>query len=445
MCHVTGELFDTVLRNLKTMQQIYSWLWVESQVAQTIKVWNGTVALPVPRGPQYSLKEQLRREKAYEETSRAVEREVKRTPRTRAERIETQARIVASFAEFSTIALDLGENAVNLLTNDFLPVATSLARWARQFDASLSMADIIQACRNAWTACGLQPLVGERIGITPSILGYSLLYPYSDNYLDRADISAEAKLQFSQRFRDRLRGERIPAQDDREAALWTLVQLIEGQYPRLHYPQVFDCLLAIHQAQEESIAQLGHCGQSSDDEVLRMSCAKGGSSVLADACMAHGWLTEEERRFSFEWGVLLQLGDDLQDVHEDMQRGSDTLFSRAATLGIPLDRLVVQLLNFSEQVGARMDRLPNGSKELKELLRMSWRSLIIGAIADSREFFSPGFVNAAELCSPFGFEFLRAQRARLSSRHGLYSILFDAFLEAPEGESISLFDEMRER
>ena len=204
----------------------------------------------------------------------------------------------------------------------------------------------------------------------------------------------------------------------------------------MHYPQVFDCLLAIHRAQEQSIAQLGQCGQSSDDEVLRMSCAKGGSSVLADACMAHGWLTEEERRFSFEWGVLLQLGDDLQDVREDMRRGSATLFSRAATLGITLDRFVIQLLNFSEQVGARMDRLPNGTKELKELLRTSWRSLIIGAIADSREFFSPGFVKEAEICSPFGFDFLRAQRVRLSSRHGLYSILFDAFLEAPEADDV---------
>ena len=46
-----------------------------------------------------------------------------------------------------------------------------------------------------------------------------------------------------------------------------------------------------------------------------------------------GWLNEEESRFAFEWGVLLQLGDDLQDVREDMQRGSVTLFSRAAAAG----------------------------------------------------------------------------------------------------------------
>jgi hypothetical protein len=105
--------------------------------------------------------------------------------------------------------LDLEHEAVQLLIDDFLPAGTRLARWARRFDARLSMDDIIQACRNAWTACGLQPLLGERVRITPSILGYNLLYPYSDNYLDRADISAQAKLRFSERFRARLRGERL--------------------------------------------------------------------------------------------------------------------------------------------------------------------------------------------------------------------------------------------
>jgi hypothetical protein len=416
------------------MEQLYSWPWVEERVAQTVEVWNGGATQAPKDGPRYSPKEQEKREKAYDQGLRAVEREVRRAPRTKAERIKRQDRIVASFARFSATALDLEADTIKLLTDEFLPVGTKLARWARQFDAGLGMAEIIQACRNAWTACGLQPLLGERVGITPSILGYSLLYPYSDNYLDREDISAEAKLRFSERFRDRLLGERLSAQDDREAALWTLVKLIEEQYPRAHYPQVFDCLLAIHRAQEESIAQLRNCSHSSDTEVLRVSCAKGGSSVLTDACLAHGWLTEEESRFSFEWGVLLQLGDDLQDVRDDMRRGSVTLFSRTAMLGRPLDGLVIQLLNFSEQVGARMDHLPNGTEMLKKLLRMSWRSLIIGAVANSHEFFSSEFLEEAERWSPFRFEFLRTRNQRLTSRQGLYALLFDAFLEAREGE-----------
>jgi hypothetical protein len=418
----------------RRMNPLYSWSWIQARVAQTIEVWNGGAAHAAQGGPRYSPREQQKRETAYDQGLQAVEREAKRNPRTKAERLKTQDRILESFARFSATALDLEGEAIKLLTDDFLPVGTKLARWARRFDPGLSMPDIIQACRNAWTACGLQPLLGAPIGITPSILGYSLLYPYSDNYLDREDISAEAKLRFSERFRGRLLGEKFRAQDYREAALWTLVQLIEEQYPRARYPQVFECLLLIHRAQEESIAQLRSCTHSGDAEVLRISCTKGGSSVLADACLAHGRLSVEESRFSFEWGVLLQLGDDLQDVREDMRRGSVTLFSRAAALGRPLDGVVIQLLNFSEQVGARMDHLPNGTETLKKLLRMSWRSLIIGAVANSHEFFSSGFLDEAERWSPFRFEFLRTRNMRLSSRQGLYAVLFDAFLDAGEGD-----------
>jgi len=422
------------------MHEVYSWAWVEAQVAQTIEVWNGSATGPEPREPehcpQYCVEQQRQREQAYDEALRAVEREAKKAPRSRAGRLKAQERITASFARFSAAALDLEEDAIRLLTDDFLPVGTKLARWARQFDASLSMADIIQANRNAWTACGLQPLLGERIELTASILGYSLLYPYTDNYLDRVDVAAGEKRRFSERFRQRLGGGDLPAEDGREAALWALVELIEGQYPRERFGPVFDCLLAIHRAQEESIAQLKSGGDCA--EVLRMSCAKGGSSVLADACLARGSLSAQESRFAFEWGVLLQLGDDLQDVQDDLRRGSVTLFSRAAGLGTPLDDLATQLLRFSEQVGVRMDELPCGSGMLKELLRTSWRSLIVGAVADSHEFFSPEFLRVTEQSSPFRFEFLRARRKRLASREGLYATLFEAFLEAPEDGDLEL-------
>ncbi|MDP9051224.1 MAG: hypothetical protein M3O31_10980 [Acidobacteriota bacterium] len=418
------------------MREAFDWHWIEERVAETIEVWHGCAARSARTGPRYSVEEQTRREQVYDEGLREVEREAKRRPRNRAERLEAQQRITASFARFSSTALDLPDDATQLLTDDFLPVGSKLARWARRFDESLSMADIIQANRNAWTACGLQPLLGERIGLTPSILGYSLLYPYTDNFLDRADVSGEAKRRFGERFRRRLEGERIAAEDSHEATLWALVELVEGQYPRADYAQVFACMLAIHRAQQGSVAQVGRDAAVADGEVLRISCAKGGSSVLADACLARGELSAAESRFGFEWGVLLQLGDDLQDVREDMQRGSVTLFSRAAAMGVPLDGLANQLLSFSDHVGARMDGLAHGSAMLKDLLRMSWRSLIVGAVADSHEFFSRDFVAEIEQSSAFRFEFLRARRKRLASREGLYAVLFDAFLEAPDDDDL---------
>jgi hypothetical protein len=78
--------------------------------------------------------------------------------------------------------------------------------------------------------------------------------------------------------------------------------------------------------------------------------------------------------------------------------------------------------------------LPNGAQSLKDLLKLSWRSLIIGAIAEAHEFFSSAFLAQAERCSPFRFDFLRARRCRLTARQGLYEALFDLFAAPMPGE-----------
>ena len=123
-----------------------------------------------------------------------------------------------------------------------------------------------------------------------------------------------------------------------------------------------------------------------------------------------------------------------------MQRGSVTLFSKAVAEGLTLDALTVQLLNFSEEVSARMLELPHGTATLKSLLSMSWRSLIIRAVADSHEYFSPSFLLEAERRSPFRFEFLRTRSDRLASREGLYATLFQALLGGDTDDDRDLTD-----
>lgn len=422
--------------SLDDMQQLCSPTVVEAQTVQAGAMWNRCALRFLPPLPRLTTGEQRKREKAYDEGLRAVQREARRAPRTPAGRLLMQERVVAVFPGFAATALGLDGEAAQLLTRSFLPLGTGLARWARAFDPTLSMADTIQACRNAWTCGGMQALLGQPMELTPSTLAYSLLYPYSDNYLDQPGLGSQDKLRFSERFRLRLNGQHLSAQNPRESAIWALVQLIEQQYPRAEYPQVFQSLLDIHQAQEDSIRQLKQsagCLPSIDpSELLRITCAKGGTSVLADAYLAQPWLTPEEIGFSFDWGVLLQLGDDLQDVQEDFDRGSLTLFTQALANGLLLDDLVLQLLHFSDAVASRMDRLPHGTPSLKHLLRMSWRSLILMAVANARKFLSPAFLAQLETCSSFRFNFLRARNQKLDDRASLFPVIFDAFLEAGE-------------
>ncbi len=412
------------------MECHYSWSWVESRVAATIEDWHSCAVSRATEGSRFRPYEQRRKEEAYDEALHTVEREAKHARRGPAVRMAAQRRIVATFPRFASLALGLEDQAVQLLTDGFLPIGTRFAQWARRFDPDLTMADTIQASRNAWTVCGIQPLLGDRMQMTPAILGYSLLYPYSDNYLDSPKISRDQKLEFSKRFRDRLCGLQIPYRDQHEAAVWAMVRLIEEQFPRHRFPRVYECLLAIHQAQENSIAQLKRRRTGSDAELLQLSCAKGGTSVLADACLSHGFLNAEEARFAFDWGVLLQLGDDLQDVQDDLEHGSATLFSRATAAGIPLDDPVRQLLAFSEHVADQIEQLPHGEPALKRLLRMSWRSLILMAVARSHRLFTPVLLAELEPGSHFRFDFLRARHKRLAGRRGLYKVLFESFLES---------------
>ena len=424
--------------SLINMEQRYPWSWVEVQVAETMGEWNRCALPSLPPSVSYTRREQRAHEKAYDMGLRAVQREGRRVPRNAAERLLMQQRIVALFPRFASVALGLDDQENALITHRFLPIGTELARWARRFDPTLSNADAIQACRNAWTCCGLQALLGKPMELTPSVLAYSLLYPYSDNYLDHPGLSTAVKVDFSGRFRQRLSGHNLTPANPHESSVWTMVQLIEAQYPRTQFPQVYDCLLAIHRAQESSIAQLrtsypaNNSKSSSLDnsELLRISCAKGGTSVLADACLTQPLLNPEEIRLSFEWGVLLQFGDDLQDVREDLRRGSITLFTRAIAQGKPLDSLILQLLHFSDRIAGRMDRMPHGAPSIKSLLRMSWRSLILMAVADVQAYCSPTFLAALEPCSSFRLKFLRDRNQSLTGREALYDLLFDAFLEA---------------
>jgi hypothetical protein len=199
---------------------------------------------------------------------------------------------------------------------------------------------------------------------------------------------------------------------------------------------VFDALLAIHAAQEESVRQLHEAGRLTETELLHITCAKGGTSVLADACLVRGTLNSQQSEFAFLWGVLLQLGDDLQDIREDLELGSDTLFTRAVRAGQPIDALAEQLLNFANVVGARMDALGDAESPSlnhhKDLLRMSWRSLILMTIGDAHTRFSPQFLARMEPYSPFRFAFLRRRREKLAGDHGVFERIFELVLNRDE-------------
>jgi len=408
---------------------------VTDLLEQAITLWNESpVSLPQFERV-FTADEQAVREAQLDRFLAGIEVELRSVPRTRSERQAARERITAVFACFARTGLDLEDRHLELLLGGgFSTIGTDLAKCARRFDPAVRTADILQASRNAWTACALQVLLGRRMQLTPSIFAYSMLYPYSDNYLDDPSVSREAKLGFSGRFGRRLAGDAVAPANPLEATIWRLVERIEEQYSRAGWPDVFRSLLDIHRAQNNSIHLLGRGPDSQPVDVVRLSFDKGGASVLTDGYLAAGSLTPEEAQCVFCWGVFLQLADDLQDVRQDCQDGMLTAFSEIAGRE-PLDGRTGRTLQFAQTVMASMDRLPGRNcRELRELIERSSRSMLIRAAGETPDLYTRDYLAELETHSPFRFTFLNDRRKRLESRKGILHRLFEALLAGDEDE-----------
>src|ERR1700722_3507131 len=126
------------------MERLHGWDWIEGQVARSADVWNGMAPDYAFGGPFYTAKEQEQREQAYDRALKEVEREAKSARSKHADRSQIQERVIDSLARFASTALGLEPEAVQLLTQGFVPIGVEFARRARHFDASLSQPDIVQ-------------------------------------------------------------------------------------------------------------------------------------------------------------------------------------------------------------------------------------------------------------------------------------------------------------
>ncbi len=205
------------------------------------------------------------------------------------------------------------------LTEDFV-------REAKALDPDIPDSFIGQALRNLWIFASLQVLFSDEAGLTPAGMAYSLLYPYTDNYVDDIRISIDDKRNFASRLHQKLQGSRLEPSSSLEERVYPLVDIIAAQYPRIRNPRVHESLLAIHQAQIGSIYQQ-RSKSAQESEILPLTMRKGGTSVLADAYLVKGELPSEEFDFAFQYGVVLQLIDDFQDIRDDDACRSQTLFT----------------------------------------------------------------------------------------------------------------------
>jgi hypothetical protein len=247
-------------------------------------------------------------------------------------------------------------------------------------------------------------------------------------------VPPDEKRNFNARIRRRLSGELTAPVRDGEA-LSRLFDLIEGQYCRAEWLQVYASLLAIQQAQENSMRQHGSSPSVSRSDILKLSFEKGGASVLTDGYLAAGSLSREEVQFIFRWGALLQLVDDLQDIRQDRSEGSLTIFTQAAGR-VPLDDLTTRTLSFGHNIMRRLDQMRMRCKALEEMIQKSYMSLLIWSAGEYGELYTRDYLTVLETHSPFRFAALRERRKQLARLTAPLARLFEAFLEDEGDQSV---------
>jgi len=425
--------------HLETPTETKAWSYAgwDDLVQEALAEWEESPVCLPPFPETFTITEQADREACLDDFIKSVEGDLRHPPRSKSGRNALRERVTLAFERFAKAGLGLQDDHLGLLMNGgFSALGTHMARWARRFDPSISPADIFQATRNAWTAGGLQVLLGREMRLTPAIFAYSMLYPYTDNYLDDAGVPSVEKRAFNARIKRRLSGEMFAPDRAGEATLWRLFEMLESEYPRAAWPQVYASLLAIHRAQENSLRQRAASPTLQGPDILKLSFEKGGASVLADGHLAAGSLSREEAQFVFAWGALLQLVDDLQDLRPDRREGSLTLFTQAAGR-VPLDELTTRTLSFGQRVMRRMDQLPTRSQPLKQMIQKSYTSLLIWSAGECAELYSSDYLAELETHSPFRFASVAARRKQLAKWTGPLTRLFEAFLD--DDQDLAIF------
>ena len=149
--------------------------------------------------------------------------------------------------QFFKETLGYSEEQLNVILSEEMVLSTYyFANAAKAFDPEMPFRDIFQACRNVWIMNGVQFLMGQGVELTPPMFAYSMLYPYTDNYLDDPDIDSYEKVEFCNRFENRLKGEEVFAINPQEEKIFRMVEIIEEHWDRDNYPKVYLSLLAIH-------------------------------------------------------------------------------------------------------------------------------------------------------------------------------------------------------
>lgn len=352
--------------------------------------------------------EKLENERKIEGFRKELFKALKKVPKDAIEEEYLRKEILQLIKTMESEISNYEESIIDFfIDNGYGDITKEFIDEVKRFDSQMGVYDIFQAIRNVWIMNSVQILYDMEVELTSSIFAYSMLYPYSDNYLDDANISIEEKINFNERFKKWLLGEEIKPLNNMEQHICTLVKSIEKEFPRDIYPKVFESLLAIHQAQEQSLIQQREKTLPFEKDIIGITFEKGGTSVLADGYLVRGVLNIDEAEFMFGYGVFLQIIDDLQDIDEDCGNKHMTMFSQIGDRYY-LDRLINKLFNFiNEFFNDELVFMSEKARKLKKVIKDCSNIMIFEAISKNKNRFSKKYIKEIESYSMVRFSYFK--------------------------------------
>ncbi len=380
---------------------------MEKIKAEYISLWYNTDSKFNLKGNKTSLREKIQNEKKIESFRKDLFKKLKHIP-SEGEEERFKNEIISEIKDFESNLSPYNNSLIDFfIDNGYGQVTEDFINVAEEFDPNIDVMDIFQAIRNVWIMNSIQILYGMEVKLTPSIFAYSMLYPYSDNYLDDSNISTGEKVEFNNRFRNWLLALDDTPINKNEEHIKALVQKIEEEYNRVDYPEVYESLLYIHSAQVESLKQQKSMTIPYEKDILGISFEKGGASVLADGYLVRGKLNQDEMSFYFAYGMFLQIIDDLQDIEEDLANNHMTILSQLAK-EYPLDKLINKLFIFIDEFFLNENLFQSeDAVKLKQVIKDCSMIMIFEAISRNKKRFSKDYVKEMESYSYVRFSYLK--------------------------------------
>ncbi|MFR8467313.1 hypothetical protein BLA28_05790 [Eisenbergiella tayi] len=310
-------------------------------------------------------------------------------------------------------------NALSPQTLDaFQDKIKQFLRKVRSFAPDMELEDMGQAIRNYMVYAIFREQNGLPQKCSSSIFGYSMLYPFTDNFLDDPSHTEEEKIHYNKLIHHRISGLPVTPLSLHEEKTAMLLDAIAADYPGPEADEAYGAeaaadirqgLLLMLEAQEISQKQTDASLSLTEKNILDISIYKGGLSVLIDRYFINCKMTEQDALFYFGFGFLLQICDDLQDIAQDRESGSRTLLSRCQT---PEERedVVNRLFHYTDRL---FHFSPPSSAAFRNFLLQNCFQLILSSAAGSGDFFSSSYLEGLERAFPVSFSYLKQTKEKM--------------------------------